>query len=66
MPDAKTIGRRLVTLRGNMPRSDVAKSVNITYSALTNYENGVRVPRDEVKIALAQFYGKTVGEIFFA
>lgn len=29
------------------------------------YEAGERNPRDEVKIALARYYGKQVSDIFF-
>lgn len=66
MADATTIGKRLLKLRGDIPRKEVCKAVNITYTALSNYENGLRVPRDEVKVSLARFYDKTVEEIFFS
>lgn len=66
MSDAITIGKRLLNLRGNTPRAKVAKDNNITYSALSNYELGIRIPRDEVKVSLARYYGKTIEEIFFA
>lgn len=59
------IAELLRELRGNNTREDVAKSVGISVSALSMYENGDRVPRDEVKVRLARFYEKTVGEIFF-
>jgi putative transcriptional regulator len=29
------------------------------------YENGERVPSDQIKIKLASLYGKSVGYIFF-
>jgi transcriptional regulator with XRE-family HTH domain len=66
MSDTKVIGQRLILLRAGKSRQQVAKAVNITVSALSNYENGIRVPRDEIKVALAREYGKTVEEIFFA
>lgn len=66
MADAKTIGQRLTKLRGEKPRSEVLKHVRITYSALSNYECGLRIPRDEIKVDLARYYGKTVEEIFFS
>jgi putative transcriptional regulator len=66
MPDAKTIGQRLIELRGNKERTEVAKDINISVSALSNYENALRIPRDEIKVSLARYYGKTVEEIFFA
>ncbi|WP_346662775.1 helix-turn-helix transcriptional regulator [uncultured Merdimonas sp.] len=59
------IANRLVELRGNRSQEEVAKAVNISTSALSMYENGSRVPRDEIKIRLAAFYGKSVQYIFF-
>lgn len=59
------IANRLVELRGNRSQEEVAKAVNISTSALSMYENGSRVPRDEIKIKLAAFYGKSVQFIFF-
>lgn len=61
----ETIAKRLLELRGNIPRDLVAKECGITVSALSNYENGIRIPRDEVKVRLAKFYKKSVQDIFF-
>lgn len=63
--DKLLIGKRLLKLRGNKTREEVAKAVNISVSALQMYENGRRIPKDEIKIRLASYYGKTVQEIFF-
>lgn len=57
--------RKLRTDRGETLR-DVAKQIGISGQALNYYENGQRTPRDSVKIKLAQYYGMTVGELFFA
>lgn len=65
MLDAKEIGERLMKLRGSIPRDTVAKAVGISVSAISMYENGERIPRDAIKIKLAEFYGKSVQEIFF-
>jgi putative transcriptional regulator len=59
------IAETLRELRGNNTRESVAKAVEISVSALSMYENGDRIPRDEVKLRLARYYEKTVGEIFF-
>lgn len=64
--DAKLIGKRLVNLRGKKTQTVVATAVGITVSALSMYECGERIPRDEVKERIADYYGKTVQEIFFA
>lgn len=63
--NVNVIAKRLTELRGNIPRELVAKECDITVSALSNYENGIRVPRDEVKLRLAKFYKKSVQSIFF-
>ena len=65
MPDPKEIGGRLRKLRGEINRSTVAQKCEISVSALSMYENGLRVPRDEIKVRLANFYGKTVESIFY-
>ena len=65
MREAKEIGERLVKLRGSTPRDVVAKAVGISVSAISMYENGERVPRDAIKIRLADFYSRSVQEIFF-
>lgn len=62
----KEIGERLRNLRGSRKQEEVALAVDISVSALTKYERGDRIPGDEVKLRLAQYYGKTVQEIFFA
>ena len=60
-----TIAERLVGARGNTPRKAVADAVGISVSALTMYELGNRVPRDELKVRLANYYGRTVQDLFF-
>ena len=65
MSDKKIIGKRLRALRGTRNPSDVCCETGISRSALTMYETGQRVPRDEIKVALARCYGTTVEAIFF-
>ena len=62
----EAIARTLIKLRGKKSREEVAKAVGISVSALSMYENGDRVPRDDIKIKLANYYGRTVNFIFFA
>lgn len=62
----KQIARRLVGLRGNRTREETAKAVGISLSALGMYETGRRVPKDEIKIRFARYFGVTVQDIFFA
>lgn len=65
MPSKIKIAKRLVKLRGEKTREEVALANNISVSALTMYETGHRIPRDELKKSLARYYGVTVESIFF-
>ena len=65
MIDADIIAQRLRDLRGEQKREEVADACGISLSALTMYETGQRVPRDEIKVKLARFYGSNVEDIFF-
>lgn len=44
---------------------EVAKGCGISVSAVQMYECGQRVPRDEIKVAMAQFFDTTVQDLFF-
>lgn len=63
--NSETIGKRLTELRGDRTQESVAEAMNISTSAIGMYERGERIPRDSVKIAIANYYGKSVQEIFF-
>lgn len=60
-----TIAEKLVRLRGVRTREEVADALDISISALQMYENGKRVPRDEIKVAIARYYNTTVQDLFF-
>lgn len=64
--DKEKIGKILVELRGERSQKEVSDAVGISDSALSMYENGDRIPRDTIKVRIAEYYNKTVGEIFFA
>lgn len=65
MLSGKEIGNKLRELRGGIPRSEVAKAVGISNSALQMYECGDRIPRDGIKVAIARYFGVSVGALFF-
>ena len=44
---------------------EVANATGLTRSAIFMYETEERIPRDENKVALAKYFGKSVQEIFF-
>lgn len=63
--DAKNIGCRLRKLRGTKTMERVANDICVSKSAIAMYERGERIPRDEVKQRLANYYGVPVQTIFF-
>lgn len=65
MPEPRVIGARLRALRGDRRMMRVSEETGIGQTALSNYENGIRIPRDETKIILAKYYGVSVESIFF-
>lgn len=63
--DAKAIGQRLINLRGSRTQEEIARAVGSSVSAIGMYERGERIPRDEVKLAIAKYFDTTVQAIFF-
>ena len=59
------IARELVELRGNKTIKEVADANGISVSALSMYEAAKRIPRDEIKVRLADYYGVDVSSLFF-
>lgn len=60
-----TVAEKLIAARGDRKREEVAAAVGVSLSAIAMYENGKRIPRDEAKIKLAEYYHTTVQELFF-
>lgn len=61
-----TIGQKLSDCRGDRSQKEVAEAVGISVSALSMYEQDQRIPRDEIKVRLANYYHQTIGDLFFA
>lgn len=61
----KIIAKRLIALRGEKTREEVAEAVGVTRTSIADYEEGKRVPNDAVKLKLADYFGKPVEAIFF-
>lgn len=58
-------GAKLKELRGEKTQQEAAAGIGITKSALAMYERDERVPRDEVKVRIADYYGVSVLFLFF-
>ena len=63
--DKKKIGRRLIEARGSMTQRGAAEKIGIGRSALAMYEAGHRIPKDDIKIRIAEVYGQSVQALFF-
>ena len=59
-------GAKLRELRGDRTQAKVAEDLKITKSSLAMYERDQRIPRDEIKVRIANYYGETVQSIFFS
>ena len=61
------VSERLVAARTSKGSSimDAAEACGISARALQDYEVGKRIPRDDIKIALANYYGERVQDLFF-
>lgn len=65
MIQKETTGTILRKLRGDRTQEEMATALGITKSSWAMYERDERVPRDEVKIRIAKFFGKSVEELFY-
>ena len=65
--DAVQIGIRIKALREERGETmlDLSKSLGTSESAIGMYESGQRVPRDEIKIRIAEHFTVPVEAIFF-
>ena len=65
--DAVRIGRILKSLKKkkNETMEQLSGAINISASAIAMYETGKRIPRDEIKIRIAEHFRKPVEFIFF-
>ena len=64
--DATKIGDALKTLRGDRTQEEVAQALGISKSALSMYEQGERIPRDNIKIRIAEYYRVPIFDLFYA
>lgn len=61
----KIMNNKLVKLRGTRTQEEIANAIGISISAIGMYETGQRVPRDEIKVKLANFYNVSIESLFF-
>lgn len=66
LAEKTVVGERLRALRGNRTQKEVAEALGVTVMAISLYETGERMPRDEIKVKLANYYKKSVTSLFYA
>jgi transcriptional regulator with XRE-family HTH domain len=62
----ETTGQRLRRLRGDRSLREVEAATGIPASSLCSAEKGTRGLSDKNKSIIANYYGRTVGYIFFS
>ena len=62
---AESFPQKLRKLRGRKSVSTIAKEVGISDSAWSMYDQGQRIPRDEIKVRLCNFFGVSPVTLFF-
>lgn len=65
MPDRTVIGKRLRELRGSRSLAEVAKALEVSEVAVSLWERGERMPSDDRKVKIANYYKRSVNSIFF-
>ena len=65
MPDKTVIGKRLRELRGSRTLAEVAKALEVSEVAVSLWERGERMPSDDRKVKIANYYKRSVNSIFF-
>ncbi len=63
--DAKQIGEKLRRLRGNRTIQTVSDGTGLGWSTICMYELGRRIPEDDNKLILANYYNVSVQELFY-
>lgn len=61
------IALNLIALREKkgVTQAEVASALGLTRAAISQYESGSRIPADEIKIKIADYFGTTVQDIFY-
>ena len=65
--DGTRIGKKIKELRTGrgLTETAMAKEIGVSQSAVQMYESGNRIPRDEIKIKIAVFFGLPIETIFY-
>lgn len=56
---------RYLRKRKGVTQTEVAKALGVPATTYNAYETGQNVPRDDMKLKIADYYGRSVQFIFF-
>jgi len=56
---------RELRIRKGVSQTAVARALGVPVTTYHAWESGQNIPRDPMKKAIAEYYGRTVGFIFF-
>ena len=56
---------KILRERKGLTQTAVAKALKVNVTTYNAWETGQNIPRDEMKVRIAEFYGLSVGYIFF-
>jgi len=57
---------RTLRLKSGKTQAEMAEILNVSVSSYNQYESGIKVPRDDVKVRIAEYFNRTVQYIFFS
>ena len=65
--DGSRIGKKIKEMRiqRGLTAEELATAIGTSCSAVNMYECGQRIPRDEIKIRIAEFFAAPVESIFY-
>ena len=64
--DGIVIGKRLKELRGEKTLENVGNDLNVTPMAVSLWERGERIPNDDMKLKISNYFGVPLFDIFYA
>lgn len=62
MKDTNILGNRIKLLRthNNLTQVELSKALNISNTTLSQYETGQRIPSDDVKMQIAEYFNVSI------
>ena len=65
--NGKTIGEKIIFLRNeiNITQKELAQKLGISVASIAMYELNERIPRDEMKKKISEFFKVPIQDLFF-